>query len=387
MPRVCIEASPALQQQAGLGRYTAGLLRGLLELDPQADYALAYNLSRQVEVPRYLAQLPHYAFPHGNKPWRLRNAASYFGPLAMDHNFVGSHLYHSTGHLLPRLRTMRTVFTLHDVIPFLFPEHHLWQNKIFFEIMLPRFLQQADAIIAVSRNTKRDALRVLDLPPEKIHVISEGIEAQFSPVTDPQQLAAVRQRYNLPQRFVLTVGTLEPRKNHTMLLHAFGALLAAEPDVVLAIAGKRGWLYKDFLAALDNSGLEPHVRLLNRVPDADLPALMSAASVFAFPSLYEGFGLPPLEAMACGTPVLCSTAASLPEVVGEGGWLLNPLAPAEWTRAMQRLLSEPEARSTLIERARKQAANFTWRKTAIATRAVYPQLLQSEPKRNAGATP
>ena len=387
MPRVCIEASPALQQQAGLGRYTAGLLRGLLELDPQADYALAYNLSRQVEVPRYLAHLPHYAFPHGNKPWRLRNAASYFGPLAMDHNFVGSHLYHSTGHLLPRLRTMRTVFTLHDVIPFLFPEHHLWQNKIFFEIMLPRFLQQADAIIAVSRNTKRDALRVLNLPPEKIHVISEGIDAQFAPVTDPQQLAAVRQRYNLPQRFVLTVGTLEPRKNHTMLLHAFGALLATEPDVVLAIAGKHGWLYQDFLAALDNSGLEPHVRLLNRVPDADLPALMSAASVFAFPSLYEGFGLPPLEAMSCGTPVLCSTAASLPEVVGDGGWLLNPLTPAEWTRAMQRLLSEPEARSTLIERARKQAANFTWRKTAIATRAVYQQLLQSEPRRDAGATP
>ena len=387
MPRVCIEASPALQQQAGLGRYTAGLLRGLLELDPQADYALAYNLSRQVEVPRYLAHLPHYAFPHGNKPWRLRNAASYFGPLAMDHNFVGSHLYHSTGHLLPRLRTMRTVFTLHDVIPFLFPEHHLWQNKIFFEIMLPRFLQHADAIIAVSRNTKRDALRVLNLPPEKIHVISEGIDTQFAPVTDPQQLAAVRQRYNLPKRFVLTVGTLEPRKNHTMLLHAFGALLAAEPDVVLAIAGKRGWLYQDFLAALDNSGLEPHVRLLNRVPDADLPALMSAASVFAFPSLYEGFGLPPLEAMACGTPVLCSTAASLPEVVGDGGWLLDPLTPAEWTRAMQRLLSEPEAHSALIERARNQAANFTWRKTAIATRAVYQQLLQSEPKRNAGATP
>ena len=387
MPRVCIEASPALQQQAGLGRYTAGLLTGLLELDPQADYALAYNLSRQVEVPRDLAHLPHYAFPHGNKPWRLRNAASYFGPLAMDHNFAGSHLYHSTGHLLPRLRTMRTVFTLHDVIPFLFPEHHLWQNKIFFEIMLPRFLQHADAIIAVSRNTKRDALRVLNLPPEKIHVISEGIDDQFSPVTDPQQLAAVRQRYNLPQRFVLTVGTLEPRKNHTMLLHAFGALLATEPDVVLAIAGKHGWLYQDFLAALDNSGLEPHVRLLNRVPDADLPALMSAASVFAFPSLYEGFGLPPLEAMACGTPVLCSTAASLPEVVGDGGWLLNPLTPAEWTRALQRLLSEPEARSTLIERARKQAANFTWRQTAIATRAVYQQLLQTEPRRNAGATP
>ena len=387
MPRICIEASPALQQQAGLGRYTAGLLHGLLELEPQADYALAYNLSRQVEVPRDLAHLPRYASTHGNKPWRLRNAASYFGPLAMDRDFAGSHLYHSTGHLLPRLRTMRTVFTLHDVIPFLFPEHHLWQNKIFFEIMLPRFLRQADAIIAVSRNTKRDALRVLNLPPEKIHVIPEGVDARFAPVTDPQQLAAVRQRYNLPQRFVLTVGTLEPRKNHTMLLHAFGALLAAEPDVVLAIAGKRGWLYRDFLTALENSGLEPHVRLLDRVPDADLPALLSAASVFAFPSLYEGFGLPPLEAMACGAPVLCSTAASLPEVVGEGGWLLNPLTPAEWTRAMQRLLTEPEARQTLIERAHKQAADFTWRKTAIATRAVYQQLLHPNPKQNSGVTP
>lgn len=386
MPRICVEASPALQQQAGLGRYTAGLLRGLLELDPQAEYALAYNLSRQAAVPHDLAHLPRYPFPHGNKLWRLRNAASYFGPLAMDRDFSGAHLYHSTGHLLPRLRSMRTVFTLHDVIPFLFPEHHLWQNKVFFEFMLPRFLQQADAIIAVSRNTKRDALRVLNLPPEKIHVIPEGIDARFAPVTDPQQLAAVRQRYNLPQRFVLTLGTLEPRKNHTMLLHAFGALLAAEPDVVLAIAGKRGWLYRDFLNALEHSGLEPHVRLLNRVPDADLPALLSAASVFAFPSLYEGFGLPPLEAMACGTPVLCSTAASLPEVVGAGGWLLNPLTPAEWTRAMQRLLSEPDARSTLVESARKQAAGFTWRKTATATRAVYQQLLSSEPNHNAGAT-
>ena len=387
MPRICIEASPALQQQAGLGRYTAGLLRGLLEVDPQGDYALAYNLSRRVQVPPHLAHLPRYAFPQSNKPWRLRNAASYLGALNMDRSFAGVQLYHSTGHLLPRLRTMRTVFTLHDVIPFLFPEHHLWQNRIFFEALLPRFLQHADAIIAVSTNTKRDALRVLNLPPEKIHVITEGLDAQFMPVTDPQQRAAVRQRYNLPERFVLTVGTLEPRKNHTMLLHAFGALLATEPDLVLAIAGKRGWLYQDFLAALEHSGLEPHVRLLNHVPDADLPALISAASVFAFPSIYEGFGLPPLEAMACGTPVLCSTAASLPEVVGDGGWLLNPLAPAEWTRAMLRLLHEPEAASALVARALKQASTFTWRKTAIATRAVYQQLLQTEKNPNPQANP
>ncbi|MFQ5407054.1 MAG: glycosyltransferase family 4 protein [Anaerolineales bacterium] len=373
--RVCIEASPAVQQQAGLGRYTAGLLRGLQAVSPQGDYAVAYNRAGAEGLPPEINSLPAYRFNLGNKPWRLRNAVTYFGAPPMDGALPGVALYHSTGHLLPRLRRIRTVFTLHDLIPLLFPEYHLPLNRLFLRVMFPRFLRSADAIIAVSEQTRRDANRLLNIAPDRITVIPEAPDPQFQPVGDPRALAAVRAKFSLPETFILYLATIEPRKNHTLLLEVYRELRKRRPGVPLVLAGAPGWLFKDFFAALADSGLHRQVILTGHVDEVDLPALLSAATVFVCPSLHEGFGLPPLEAMACGTAVVCSNRSSLPEAVGDAGILLDPDDIRGWVTAMDQVLSNAAFRRELEAHGRAHAARFTWEATAGATRAVYDRLL------------
>jgi glycosyltransferase involved in cell wall biosynthesis len=192
-------------------------------------------------------------------------------------------------------------------------------------------------------------------------------------MTEPDTLAAVRAKYHLPERFILFVGTIEPRKNLVTLLEAFAALRSGgrHPGLGLVIAGGKGWLYGEFFERLRTLGLEKTVILTGYVPEADLPALLNSAEVFAFPSSFEGFGLPPLEAMACGVPVVCSNATSLPEVVGEAGLLVPPDDAASWTEALGRLLDDAELRGELRARGLARARLYTWEAAAQKTLAVY----------------
>lgn len=375
--RICVEASPALQRQAGMGRYTLNLIRGLLSTHPDGDYAIAYNMAASVDFPDPLGAMARYASPLQNKSWRLRNAITHFGAPTMDAFFDGADLYHSTGHLLPCLRHTRTVITLHDMIPLIMPDYHRPLNRIFLRLMFPRFLQHADGIIAVSNSTKRDAIAMLGINPDRIIVIPEGVSADFRPVADKKRLEAIRATYGLPDTFILCVSTLEPRKNHIALLRAFEVLHPQYPHAALVLAGARGWLYHDFLNTLANSPVRHHVRLLGNVPDHDLPALLSAATVFAFPSLYEGFGLPPLEAMACSTPVVCSNASSLPEVVGDAAILCDPRDVNAWQFAIGELLQDDGLRRELGTKGEKRAARFTWNSAARSTRSVYENVMNS----------
>jgi glycosyltransferase involved in cell wall biosynthesis len=187
----------------------------------------------------------------------------------------------------------------------------------------------------------------------------------------------VRARYRLPQRFILYVGTIEPRKNLVTLLEAYAALRAAglHPDVGLVIAGGTGWLVGSFFDRLRTLGLNEIVTLTGFVPDKDLPALYNCAEIFAFPSVFEGFGLPPLEAMACGVPVLSSQASSLPEVVGQAGLLLPPLDAGAWRAALDQVLADPALRADLRQRGLAQAAQFTWDAAARQMLDVYQGLL------------
>jgi glycosyltransferase involved in cell wall biosynthesis len=372
--RICIEASPALQQQAGLGRYTAGLIQGLCHNNPQGDYAIAYNDSTHTQVPPPYDTLIAYKSKLSNKPWRMRVAFSYWGR-NFDRYFPDVALYHSTGHLLPRFRRIKTVFTLHDLIPLRLPQYHLWQNRWFLHFMFPRFLNAADAIIAVSEHTSRDAQSLLGIAPEKITVIGEAVEPHFRPVQNPTVRAEIRQKYHLPEQFILCVSTIEPRKNLNLLLDIYPAIRAQYPNVALVLAGKPGWLYADFFAKLQQSGLGEVVLQLGRVPEADLPALLSAATIFVYPSLYEGFGLPPLEAMACGVPVVCSNASSLPEVVGKSGVLLPPTDAAKWTQALLGLLANPAKRHVMSIAGRQASSRFRWETVAQQTQQVYDRLL------------
>jgi glycosyltransferase involved in cell wall biosynthesis len=368
----CIDLSAAAHERwslAGLGRYASALAQAL---QAQGLPLTAFvNDLGESHLPSPLSDLPTLTAGISRRRWRLRAASSYLGARTMDRTFQGVQVFHATEHLLPRLTRTRSVFTLHDTAYLLFPHYHLPRNRIFLRLMMPRFLAQADRIIAVSENTRRDALRLYRIDPEKIEVIAQGVESRFKPDGDPARSAGVRRRYALPDRFILCVGTIEPRKNLPTLLEAYAAVRAQHPDVGLVIAGGKGWLYEGFFRRLRSLGLERLVTVTGQVPDDDLPALLNAAEVFAYPSVYEGFGLPPLEAMACGVPVLCSNTSSLPEVVGDAGLQLPPHDVRAWVEALSRVLDDAHLRETLRARGLARARLFTWDATARKTLDVY----------------
>jgi glycosyltransferase involved in cell wall biosynthesis len=392
---ICLDLSPVVHQKAGLASYARELTTQLIQMDAGISWsAFHYDRHPPVPLPAPLDALPRYGVPWGAYRWRLTTALRHFLGRSMDRFFTGVDLFHATEHLLPRFSSVRTVFTLHDLIFLFHPETHKPLNRWFLTLMMPRFLRAADAVIAVSECTKRDAIRFYGIPEEKITVIYEGVNPRFRPAS-PEAIAAVRARYNLPEHFILYVGTIEPRKNLTALLEAFHHLLAtcslrpapcdlrpatcsllpATCDLRLVIVGKKGWLYEGFFRRLRELGLEDRVIFTGYVPDEDLPAIYSAADLFVFPSLYEGFGLPVLEAMACGTPVVCSNTSSLPEVAGDAALLVDPTDVRALTGAMERALRDEGKWREMRERGLQQAARFSWDEAAAMSLKVYQDVL------------
>jgi glycosyltransferase involved in cell wall biosynthesis len=375
MARVCLDLSPVVHQHAGLGRYAQELLLALATADRQNEYVVFYNNPAAARVEPSLERFPKITTPLSYKPWRLSALLAHFTRIPQDPLLPGVDLFHATDHLLPYFRRIKSVFTLHDLIFLFHPETHKSLNRWFLTLMMPRFLRAADAVIAVSECTKRDAIRFYRIPEEKITVIYEGVNPRFRPAS-PEAIATVRARYGLPERFILYVGTIEPRKNLTTLLEAFHHLLATY-DLRLVIVGKKGWLYERFFRRLRELGLENRVLFTGYVPDEDLPAIYSAADLFVFPSLYEGFGLPVLEAMACGTPVICSNTSSLPEVAGDAALLVDPTDARALTGAMEQVLTNERLWATLRAKGMERARGFTWEKAAYRTWEVYQQVISS----------
>jgi glycosyltransferase involved in cell wall biosynthesis len=370
---ICIDLSAAAHERGGLGRYATALAEAMLARD--VELTAFVNDPRESHLRAPLSDLPMRTAGLPRRRWRLRAAASYFGAPSLDRVVAGADLFHATEHLLPKLTRARTVFTLHDVAYLLFPEYHLPRNRIYLRTMMPRFLRRADRVIAVSEHTRRDAMRAYPLDESKIEVIPEGVEPRFRPDVDPGLVARVRDRYALPERCILTVGTIEPRKNHTTLVEAYASVRSKHPEVGLVIAGERGWLYDRFFGRVRALGLDDHIVFTGHVPDDDMPALLNAAEVFAFPSEFEGFGLPPLEAMACGIPVISSDAASLPEVVGDAGMLVAPRDVAGWVHALDRLLGDAALRAGFAARGLTRARRFSWDTAAERTLEVYRSVM------------
>jgi glycosyltransferase involved in cell wall biosynthesis len=372
--RVCLDVSPAVHRRAGLGRYAQELSAALLEVDAENEYLIFFNRPRSARVEPPLHSLRRLTVAWSNKPWRMSALLAHFAGLSQDRLFPGVDLFHATDHLLPRFSRVRSVFTLHDLAFRLYPETHTALNRWFLNVMMPRFLQAADAVIAVSEHTKRDALRAYNLDEAKVRVIYEGVNPRFRPAP-PEAVAVIRRKYGLPERFILSVGTIEPRKNLETALAAYRALKEGGAAHKLVIVGKKGWLYRGFFRRLREEGLEGEVVFPGFVPDDDLPALYGGADLFLFPSLYEGFGLPPLEAMACGAPVVCSDVSSLPEVVGDAALLVPPLEVRAWAEALRRLLGDADLRADLRARGLARAREFSWARAARATVEVYQQVM------------
>lgn len=383
--RIGIDVTAALTQGGGIGRYTRELVHALVAEDPATSYRLfSARPPRNPPVPDSLpvaAHVRHCPAPLDER-WLYRLWYRARLPLPVQ-TFTGPlDLFHSPDFVLPPVSgRIPTILTVHDLSFVHYPETFPARLVAYLNAVVPRSVARATHVLADSEATRRDLADLWNVPAARLSVLYSGVNARFRPVTDADELAAVRRRYGLGDRpVVLAVGTVQPRKNYELLVRAFGRIAGQCPHQ-LVIAGGVGWLADGLRETVRAQGLEERVRLTGFVDDADLPALYATADLFVFPSLYEGFGLPLLEAMACGVPVVSSDASSLPEVarVDEGGEpaavLLPPQDEAQWAATMLSLLNDAAARQWLVVAGRAQAQRFTWQRAAGQLLALYRSLL------------
>ena len=382
---IYLDISAAVHRRAGLGRYAENLTRALVTADRSTAltagpdrYGLFYNREQGITPLLGLTHVPTRTIALGYKPWRM---LVWFGQLTrvgFDRLLPNAELFHATEHLLPPLRSIPAVLTVHDLIFRHLPAHHKPLNRWYLNLTMPLYCHRADHIIAISECTRRDLIAAYGLPSAKVTVIHEAADPAFRPAA-PEHVARVCARYDLPDRYLLFVGTIEPRKNLARLLAAFEILHAEGLTDGLVIVGRRGWLYGDFFAQLEQSPARDAVLLPGYVPDEDLPAIYAGAQLSVLPSLYEGFGLPVLEAMACGTPVACSGTSSLPEISGDGALHFDPNDVESITDALRRLSRDADLRADLRQRGLEQAAKFSWERVAQETEAIYDAVLKGKP--------
>ncbi|MCC6613326.1 MAG: glycosyltransferase family 4 protein [Anaerolineae bacterium] len=379
MARIAIDYTAAHEQGGGIGRYVRELVNALAREKTPHSYPLFVSGARAEDLPPLPA--PNFSWhPTRITPrWFARIWHRARLPLPVE-VFTGPvNLYHATDFTLaPVLPGTRTLLTVHDLSFVRVPESASPALKAYLDVAVPRSAQRAHHILADSQATKDDLIELYKIAPDKITVLLSGVDARFQPVTDAAARAAVREKYGLGGRpYLFSIGTVQPRKNYRRLMEALAQVRANGHDVTLAIAGGKGWLEDPIYAALDALKLRDHVRFIGFADDADLPALYSEARALAFPSLYEGFGLPILEAMACGTPVVTSDVSSMPEAAGDAALLVDPYDVDALADALARLLCDDSLRATLIARGHAQAARFTWGRAARELLAVYDDLLKS----------
>lgn len=372
-----IDYTPAYEQGGGIGRYVRELVGALAGQDGETPYRLfVAGVRRDKPLPAPPGANFSYAPSAISAEWfaRLWQRARLPIPVEL---WVGPvQVFHATDFVLPpTLPRTRTLLTVHDLSFVRAPETASPGLKRYLDAVVPRSARRTDHILADSQATKDDLIALYGLPPEKITVLLSGVNPRFAPVHDPALLAAARAKYGIGDApFVLAVGTVQPRKNYERLMQALAGLPPELGDVHLVIAGGMGWLQGPIYKAVETLRLRERVHFIGFADDADLPALYSAARGVAFPSLYEGFGLPILEAMACGTPVLTSNISSLAEVAGDDAVLVDPLSAEAIRAGLVRLLTDEALRGRLIAKGFERAKAFTWERAARQLREVYDGL-------------
>ncbi len=357
-------------RRAGVSHYIEQLLHHLALVDQHNCYTIhtTHGLDAQALglPPRFAvhaSRLPTIN-PRIRIPWE-----QVLAPLLL--RWHQADLFHGTLNVIPFACPVPGVVTIHDLAFIRFPQTFRAYNRTYLDFATRVSVRRAVRILAVSEHTRQEVVGLLGVPAERVVVTPNAARDHFRP-PDPPTLAAFRARHSLPERFILYVGTLEPRKNLTTLLEAYSQVVRHDP-VPLLIGGGKGWMYQPVFERLEALGLRDRVHFVGYIDEQDLPLWYAAARMFVFPSLYEGFGMPPLEAMACGTPVVTSNTSSLPEVVGEAGLMVAPTDADAMAGAMLRLLHDDGLHRHLREQGLRRARHFSWRTTAEQTLMAYEQ--------------
>ena len=378
LPRIGINAQKLSTSQsyhaAGSSRYVYNLLRELRQAAEPEEF-VSYVGARH--APAELAPTPQFSLATTRFPTDRAAARiiweQFVLPGRLRRDGIG--LLHGTVNALPAAWRGPAVATILDLTFLLMPQAFNRGNRTYLSWAVRLAARKANRIITISDATRRDVIRLLGVPEERVRRIYCGVEGRFTPLRGTIELAEFRARRGLPDDFILYLGTMEPRKNVGRLVQAYAELRRrGETAAPLVLAGGKGWGEEAIFAEVERSGYAMDIRYVGYVPEEEMPLWYNAATFFVYPSEYEGFGLPPLEAMACGTPVITSDSSSLPEVVGDAGILVDPKDTDAITDAMQRLIANPSLRSELAECGPRRASTFTWKRMAAETLAVYREV-------------
>ncbi len=371
-----IDATALPHQPGGAGNYIIHLIRALASLSNEYQFTIfAHHSGRDLIDSPPSSRMNWVLIPDKSPARRLVWEQVTF-PRLVRQSRVG--LLHSLHYTRPLFLACSSVVTFHDMTFFLYPHLHTRSKRIFFPSAIRLSARLADALIAVSENTKNDAIRLLGVPGDKITAIPHGVGEEFHPITDARLLDDIRLKFSLPQDFILNVGVVEPRKNLTLLLKSYQQLHSQGISLPLVIVGGLGWMYEDVFRQVESLGIKEQVYFTGYVPDHDLPIIYNLARVFVYPSIYEGFGLPPLEAMACGTPVITTAVSSMPEHVADAGILIPPQDENALTNALQKLINDSTLQEELSSKGPERASQFTWKRTAQETIKVYQSVLTAQ---------
>lgn len=372
--RVGIHAVPLLPYPTGRETYVRSLLEALAAIDAaNRYYVLVSPANRHLfERPEPNFQVVPVRLPR--LPTRRLWEVAY---LRLSPLVRGLDIIHLTEGPVPFYQPRKAVATIHDILPVLHPEIFGRKARVYYRHALSLGTKRLGAVIVASQHTKGDLVRHLPVDPARVTVIPEGVSPRFRPIRDAGALSAVRQRYALPRHFVLHIGTIEPRKNLARLIRACRALRRRGMPHSLVLAGGKGWLSDDVVEEARRGGPDD-VIFTGFVRHEDIPFLYSAADAFAYPSLYEGFGIPPLEAMAAGIPVVCSNRSSLPEVVGDAALLVDPEDEQAIAAALEEAIRNEKLRARMRRAGLERAALFSWENAARRTLSLYESLFRGE---------
>lgn len=370
--RIGIDCTAIPAEPVGAGKYIIELVRALVSLDSGDEWVLFVQPKGRELIGLPASLRLQYILTAENRPaWRLLGEQLVLPVLVKR---AGVDLLHSPHYTRPFILPCASVITFHDMTFFLFPELHTRVKRLFFQNAIRLSASKADALIAVSESTRRDAIRLLGISPHKIYSTPLGVSERYRLISDEVVLEKARLRYKLPAKYLLYVGTIEPRKNLPLLIRSYYRFLDQGNALPLVVVGRKGWMFDDTFQLIEELGLKDKVFFAGYISEEDMPLVYNLAQAFVYPSLYEGFGLPPLEAMACGVPVITTAISAMRDHVAGAGILVPPNDEQALAQAIHMLIQDSSVREKLSIEGQTRAAQFTWKRTAQETLKAYQSI-------------
>ncbi|MCJ7691572.1 MAG: glycosyltransferase family 4 protein [Clostridiaceae bacterium] len=387
--RIGIDISRYFDKSGGIGIYAANLLKYLLKIDKNNEYnAYSFfydcfppNWKDKRMIGRFKRISKRIVFAQTNLPTTFLKKKWINSSIEYKEKMLGNvDIIHSTAYMIPELFNSKLIVTIHDLSFLIFPEYHTQEN---YQLVLKNLIylnSRPYMVICDSEQTKKDVIKYFHVPEEKLKVIYLGVDDKFTKEVDKNKKAKVLKKYNLAKDYLLCVSSIEPRKNFLRIINVFSQLIKKKEyrNLRLVCVGGKGWKNTEIYEKVKKKNLESVVRFLGYLEEDELPHIYNGAKLFLYPSLYEGFGLPVLEAMARKVPVVTSNVSSLPEVAGDAAIMINPYSEKELFDSMLALLENDEKRGELISRGIKNAKRFNWGKTAKNTLQVYKEVYKND---------